>query len=130
MSSNAVKLSAWRDHKVFVIGGGSLLPLLVDTVRIHPDRREPLSVMPLEQRQPERPAYRAICSPPMAQHPNARIKAKLLSDWGIHYHGVATTEFFGCRLRQVSDRRVPLEMAERVSGPRREKCFAVNTASD
>jgi hypothetical protein len=49
MSGNAIELSAWRQHKLFVIGGGSLLPLLVDTFRIHPDRQDPLSVMPLEQ---------------------------------------------------------------------------------
>jgi len=46
---NALELSSWRQHQVFVTGGGSLLPLLVDTVRMHPDRREPLLVMPLEQ---------------------------------------------------------------------------------
>jgi hypothetical protein len=49
MSSNALELSSWRQHKVFVTGGGSLLPLLVDAVRMHPDQREPLSVMTLEQ---------------------------------------------------------------------------------
>lgn len=45
ISSNAVELSAWRDHKIFVVGGGSLLPLLVDIMRIHPDRLAPLSVI-------------------------------------------------------------------------------------
>ncbi len=49
MGSNALELSTWRQHKLFVTGGGSLLPFLVDTVRMHPDRREPLSVMTLEQ---------------------------------------------------------------------------------
>jgi hypothetical protein len=49
MGSNALELSCWRQHKVFVTGGGSLLPLLVDTLRMHPDQREPLSVMMLEQ---------------------------------------------------------------------------------
>jgi hypothetical protein len=49
MSSNALELSSWRQHKVFVTGGGSLLPLLVDTVKMHPDQQEQLSVMPLEQ---------------------------------------------------------------------------------
>ncbi len=49
MSGNAIELSTWRQHKLFVIGGGSLLPLLVDTFRIHPDRQDPLSVMTVEQ---------------------------------------------------------------------------------
>jgi hypothetical protein len=49
MGCNALELSSWRQHKLFVTGGGSLLPFLVDTVRRHPDRREPLSVMTLEQ---------------------------------------------------------------------------------
>jgi hypothetical protein len=49
MGSNALELSSWRQHKVFVTGGGSLLPFLVDTVRMHPDQQEPLSVMTLEQ---------------------------------------------------------------------------------
>lgn len=49
LSSNALELIAWRQHKVVVIGGGSLLPLLVDTFRTHPDHQEPLSVLTLEQ---------------------------------------------------------------------------------
>jgi hypothetical protein len=49
MGSNALELSSWRQHKVFVTGGGSRLPSLVDTVRRHPDQREALSVMTLEQ---------------------------------------------------------------------------------
>jgi|HubBroStandDraft_5_1064220.scaffolds.fasta_scaffold71508_1 hypothetical protein len=49
MGSNALELSSWRQQKVFVTGGGSRLPSLVDTVRMHPDQREPLSVMTLEQ---------------------------------------------------------------------------------
>lgn len=49
MGSNALELSSWRHHKLFVSGGGSLLPFLFDTVRMHPDQREPLSVMTLEQ---------------------------------------------------------------------------------
>jgi len=49
MGSNALELSSWRQHKVFVTGGGSLFPFLVEKVRVHPDQREPLSVMTLEQ---------------------------------------------------------------------------------
>jgi hypothetical protein len=49
IGSNALELSCWRQHKVFVTGGGSLLPFLVEIVRMHPDEREPLSVMTLEQ---------------------------------------------------------------------------------
>jgi hypothetical protein len=49
MGSNALELSSWRQQKVFVTGGGSRLPSLVDAVRMHPDEREPLSVMRLEQ---------------------------------------------------------------------------------
>jgi hypothetical protein len=49
MGSNALELSCWRQQKVFVTGGGSLLPFLVDKVRMHSDEREPLSVMTLEQ---------------------------------------------------------------------------------
>jgi hypothetical protein len=49
MGSNALELSSWGQHKVFVTGGGSRMPSLVDTVRMHPDRREPLSMMTLEQ---------------------------------------------------------------------------------
>ena len=49
IGSNALELSCWRQHKVFVTRGGSLLPFLVDKVRMHPDEREPLSVMTLEQ---------------------------------------------------------------------------------
>ena len=49
MCSNALELSSWRQHRVFVTGGGSRLPSLVDTVRMHPEQGEPLSVMTLEQ---------------------------------------------------------------------------------
>jgi hypothetical protein len=49
IGNNALELSCWRQQKVFATGGGSLLPLLVDKVRMHPDEREPLSVMTLEQ---------------------------------------------------------------------------------
>ena len=43
------ELQAWSEHKVFVIGGGSLLPLLVETVRVHPGRHTPLQLATLEQ---------------------------------------------------------------------------------
>lgn len=49
MGSNALELSSWRQHKVFVTGGGSLLPLLVETLRMHPDQGEALSLMTLER---------------------------------------------------------------------------------
>jgi hypothetical protein len=49
IGSNALELSCWRQHRAFVTGGGSLLPFLVDKVRMHPDDREPLSLMTLEQ---------------------------------------------------------------------------------
>jgi hypothetical protein len=49
MGSNALELSSWRQQRVFVTGGGSRLPSLVDTVRMHPDQRELLSLMTLEQ---------------------------------------------------------------------------------
>ena len=49
MGGNALELSSWRQQEVCVTGGGSRLPSLVDTVRMHPDQREPLSVMTLEQ---------------------------------------------------------------------------------
>jgi hypothetical protein len=49
IGSNALELSCWRQHQVFVTGGGSLLQSLVEIVRMHPDEREPLSVMILEQ---------------------------------------------------------------------------------
>src|SRR5271155_697089 len=38
MGSNALELSSWRQHKVFVTGGGSLFPFLVEKVRVHPDQ--------------------------------------------------------------------------------------------
>jgi hypothetical protein len=42
------ELQAWSQHKVFVIGGGSLIPILVETVRVHPGRQLPLQVATLE----------------------------------------------------------------------------------
>ena len=44
-----LELSSWEQHNVFVMGGGSLSPLLLDTVRMHPDQQKPLCLMPLEQ---------------------------------------------------------------------------------
>ena len=49
IGSNALELSCWRQHQVFVTGGGSLLQSLVDRVTMHPHEREPLPVMTLEQ---------------------------------------------------------------------------------
>lgn len=43
------ELQAWREHNVFVIGGGSLVPNLVEIVRVHPGRRTPLRLATLEQ---------------------------------------------------------------------------------
>jgi len=47
--NSVAELERWRGHKVFVIGGGSFVPALVETVRIHPGRREPLELGALEQ---------------------------------------------------------------------------------
>jgi len=41
--------TAWNTHKVFVIGGGSLVSTLVEAVRIHPGRRERLELAVLEE---------------------------------------------------------------------------------
>jgi hypothetical protein len=49
LDGNALELSAWRQHQIFVIGGGSSQPLLFKTLRIHADQPDPLSVMALEQ---------------------------------------------------------------------------------
>jgi hypothetical protein len=49
ISEYPAELRAWREHKVFVIGGGSLVPLLVETVRVHPGRQTPLQLATLEQ---------------------------------------------------------------------------------
>ena len=43
------ELTAWRDHKVFVIGGGSLIPALVESCRLHPGRSVVLDLAVLEQ---------------------------------------------------------------------------------
>lgn len=44
------ELSAWRDHKVFVIGGGSLVRAFVEAFRVHPSGANPkLPLVHLEQ---------------------------------------------------------------------------------
>ena len=45
----AAELTAWSDHRVFVIGGGSLIPTLVESSRRHPGRGIPLHLAALEQ---------------------------------------------------------------------------------
>lgn len=49
LGSNPLELIAWRQHKVVILGGGSLVPFLVDTIRMHPDERELLPTVRLEQ---------------------------------------------------------------------------------
>lgn len=49
LGSNPLELIAWRQHKVVILGGGSLVPFLVDIVRIHPQEGEFLPVVRLEQ---------------------------------------------------------------------------------
>ena len=49
MGSKALELSSWRQQNVFVTGGGSRLQSLVDTVRMHPDQGERLSLTTMEQ---------------------------------------------------------------------------------
>jgi hypothetical protein len=49
LGRNPLELTAWRQHKVVILGGGSLVPFLVDTIRIHPHEREPLPTVRLEQ---------------------------------------------------------------------------------
>jgi hypothetical protein len=48
MHGNALEISSWRQQKLFVTGGGSRMPFLVDMLRTHPDGGEPLSLMALE----------------------------------------------------------------------------------
>lgn len=43
------ELTAWNVHKLFVIGGGSLVQRLVDSIRVHPGLGLPLELVPLEQ---------------------------------------------------------------------------------
>ena len=49
LCTNPLELIAWRQHKVVILGGGSLVPFLVDTIRMHPDERELLPAVGLEQ---------------------------------------------------------------------------------
>ena len=49
LGRNLLELTAWRQHKVVILGGGSLVPFLVDTIRMHPDERDLLPVVRLEQ---------------------------------------------------------------------------------
>ena len=49
LGRNPLELIAWRQHKVVMMGGGSLVPFLVDTIRMHPGEQELLSVLTLEQ---------------------------------------------------------------------------------
>lgn len=49
LGSNPLELIAWRQHKVVILGGGSLVPFLVDTIRMHPDDGEHLPAVRLEQ---------------------------------------------------------------------------------
>jgi hypothetical protein len=48
INETVAELSAWRTHKVFVIGGGSLVSSLVETNRVHPGLRTPLELAVLE----------------------------------------------------------------------------------
>jgi hypothetical protein len=36
INESVAELAAWREHRLFVIGGGSLVPILVDAMRMHP----------------------------------------------------------------------------------------------
>lgn len=49
MGGNALELSSWRQQKIIVTRGRSRVSSLVDTVRMHPDQQEQLSVMIVEQ---------------------------------------------------------------------------------
>ena len=48
INETVAELSAWRTHKVFVIGGGSLVSSLVETNRVHPGLRTTLELALLE----------------------------------------------------------------------------------
>ena len=48
INETVAELSAWRTHRVFVIGGGSLVSILVETNRVHPGLRTPLELALLE----------------------------------------------------------------------------------
>jgi hypothetical protein len=49
LGSNPLELMAWRQHKVIILGGGSLMPFLFDMIRIHPQERELLPTIKLDQ---------------------------------------------------------------------------------
>lgn len=46
---NVAELTAWHQHRIFVIGGGSLVSALVDAVRVHPGTHDTLTLAALEQ---------------------------------------------------------------------------------
>jgi hypothetical protein len=48
INETVAELNAWRTHKVFVIGGGSLVSSLVETNRVHPGLRTLLQLAVLE----------------------------------------------------------------------------------
>ena len=48
INETVAELTAWRTHKVFVIGGGSLVSTLAEANRIHPGSRTPLELALLE----------------------------------------------------------------------------------
>jgi hypothetical protein len=49
LSSNSLEQLAWRQHKMIVLGGGSLVPFLVDAIGRHPADQQLLPVLRLEQ---------------------------------------------------------------------------------
>ena len=49
LDRNPLELIAWRQHKVVILGGGSLVPFLVDTIRMHPGEQELLPAVRLDQ---------------------------------------------------------------------------------
>jgi hypothetical protein len=48
INDTVAELKAWNNHKVFVIGGGSLVSKLVERVTVHPGLNEPLQLAVLE----------------------------------------------------------------------------------
>lgn len=36
IKGSIAEIAAWRDHKIFTIGGGSLVPTVIDRMRLHP----------------------------------------------------------------------------------------------
>lgn len=49
LGTNPLELIAWRQHKVIILGGGSLVPFLVDMISTHPHEGEFLQAVRLEQ---------------------------------------------------------------------------------